>query len=277
MDHVFAKVKRLRTKPFFKLISDHTLYDSVRVDVATCVAYSPDHNLDEDSWFKIEKFSNHDFCLSILKENFDTKDYDDLKRERFAEISYLFAIQGDDFYFQKIYPSLFIKLKSITFGEAATIEKAQNRLIIKKTPDAIYFKNADTLVFRDLAGIASIFKGIDILFKEATHEEVKAFLAEPFIELSNYGVENVSTPNRKRIGLAMATLSAMSKSDRETLIPYIKEYCENTLAYDAESGKFTIGKDDDLKQLVYGIEQRFYTTIISKEKRLANSVQAVSG
>ena len=140
MDHVFAKVKRLRAKPFFKLISDHTLYESVKVDVAHCVVYSPDHNLDEDSWFKIENFSSFIFCLPFLKSDFDTKEYDDLKRERFAEISYLFAIQGDDFYFQKVYPSLFIALKSITFGEAAKIEQAENRLIIKPTPDAIYLK-----------------------------------------------------------------------------------------------------------------------------------------
>ena len=73
----------------------------------------------------------------------------------------------------------------------------------------------------------------------------------------------------------MTTLSTMSQGDRNSLIPYISDYCENTLTYDAVTGKFTICKDDDLKQLVYGIEQRFYTTLISKEKRLANSVQTV--
>lgn len=275
MDHIFARVKNLRKKPFFKLISDHTLYEGVTVNVASRVAYSPDHNLDEDSWFKIEGFKECDFCLDILKTDFDTKDYDDLKKDKFSEIAYLFSIQGDDFYFQKIHPSLFIKRKLIAFGEVAEIEQPENRLIIKPLPDAIYLKDSDTLVFRDLAGIASIFKGIDVLFKEATKEEVTNFLAESFIKLENYGVDDVSKPNRKRIGLAMATLSRMTPEDRDLLIPYISDYCKSTLNYDAASGKFAISKDDDLKQLVYGIEQRFYTTLISKEKRLANSVQAV--
>lgn len=275
MDHVFARVKNLRKKPFFKLISDHTLYEGVSVSVDSCVAYSPDHNLDEDSWFKIEGFKGYDFCLDILKKDFDTKDYDDLKKERFSEIAYLIAIQNGNFYFQKVSPSLFITRKSIIFGEAAKIEKPENRLVVKPLPDAIYLKDSDTLVFRDLAGIASIFKGIDVLFKEATKEEVTKFLSESFIKLENYGVDDVSKPNRKRIGLAMTTLSTMSQEDRNSLIPYISDYCENTLTYDAVTGKFTICKDDDLKQLVYGIEQRFYTTLISKEKRLANSVQTV--
>lgn len=276
MDHVFARVKYLRKKPFFKLISDHTLYEGVNVNVASCVAYSPDHNLDEDTWFKVEGFKNYDFCLDILRKDFDTKDYDELKKEKFSEIAYLLSIQGGNFYFQKVYPSLFIKRKSITFGEVAKIEQPENRLLIKPLPDAIYLKDSDTLIFRDLAGIASIFKGIDVLFKEATKEEVTNFLAESFIKLENYGVDDVSKPNRKRIGLAMTTLSTMTQEDRVSLISYIREYCKNMLTYDEVSGKFTIGKDDDLKQLIYGIEQRFYTTLISKEKRLANSVQTVA-
>jgi hypothetical protein len=276
MDHVFARVKNLRKKPFFKLISDHTLYEGVNVSLASCVAYSPDRNLDEDSWFKIEGFQGYDFCLDILRKDFDTKDYDDLKKEKFSEIAYLFSIQGDNFYFQKVSPSLFIKRKSIIFGEVAKVEQPDNRLVVKPLPDAIYLKDSDTLIFRDLAGIASIFKGIDVLFKEATNEEVTNFLAESFIKLENYGVDDVSKPNRKRIGLALTTLSTMTQDERNSLIPYITEYCKNSLTYDANSGQFTISKDDDLKQLVYGIEQRFYTTIISKEKRLANSVQTVA-
>ena len=79
------------------------------------------------------------------------------------------------------------------FGEAATLEQSQTRLVINALPDAVYFKGSDTLVFRNLATISSIFKGIDELYKEATKEEVEQFLDESFIELSNdYGVEKVS-------------------------------------------------------------------------------------
>lgn len=33
--------------------------------------------------------------------------------------------------------------------------------------------------------------------------------------------------------------------------------------------------DEELKFLLYGIEQRFYTTILGDEKRLANSIQTL--
>ncbi|NLD00862.1 MAG: ATP F0F1 synthase synthase [Gammaproteobacteria bacterium] len=277
MDHVLARVKRLIKKPFFKLVSDHTLYENTNVTLAACVPYSPDHNLDEDSWFKIEQFSQQPFCIDLLKSNFDSKDYDDLKKEQFINIAYIFAVQGDNFYFQKVTPSLFIKKKIIDFGEAAAIEEGSNRLVINDQPDAIYFKLSDTLAFRNLATISGIFKGIDALYREATEQETEAFLQSEFIELKgNYDASKVSKPNRKRIALALDSLAKMSAQDKVGVLAYICDYCNQKLKFDQTSKKIEISTDDELKLLLYGIEQRFYTTLFGQERRLANSIQALS-
>jgi hypothetical protein len=276
MDHILAHIKTRAKKRIFKLVSEQSLFDPVTVDLTACVPYNPDHNLNEDSWFKIESFSNQAFCIDFLKKEFDSKDYHDLAKANFSKIAYLFAVQDGDFYFQKITPSLFVKRKTLVFGETAELEKSQTRLVINALPDAVYFKGSDTLVFRNLATISSIFKGIDELYKEATKEEVEQFLDESFIELSNdYGVEKVSTPNRKRIGLAMKTLESMSADDRTNMLEYIDGYCEQKLKFDQQNQKFEISTDEDLKLLVYGIEQRFYTTPFGKEKRCANSVMTM--
>tara|TARA_X000001388_G_scaffold47680_1_gene34153 strand:+ start:1996 stop:2835 length:840 start_codon:yes stop_codon:yes gene_type:complete len=276
MDHILAQIKTRAKKRTFKLVSDQCLFDTVKVDLDVCVPYDPDHNLDEDSWFKIEQFSRQAYCLEILKKEYDSKDYDDLTKEKFSKIAYLFAVQGDNFYFQKVTPSLFVKRKTLVFGETAELEKSQKRLVINALPDAVYFKVEDTLIFKSLATISSIFKGIDELYKEATKEEVEQFLDESFIELSdNYSVEKVSKPNRKRIGLAMKTLKGLSVDDKTNMLEYIDGYCEQKLKFDQQNQKFEISTDEDLKMLVYGIEQRFYTTPFGKEKRLANSIQAI--
>lgn len=277
MDHVLAKVKGLRKKPYLKLISDNTLYTPITVDLAHCIPYSSDHNLDEDAWFKIENFSQQGYCIDLVKGNFDSKDYDNLTKDQFSKIAYLFAIQNDDFYFQKITPSLFLKRKMIGFGEVAKIEESQNRVVVNTEPDAVYFKNNDVLIFKNLAAISSIFTGIDELYKEATNQEVQTFLDEPFIALAkDYGLDHVSKPNRKRIALAMATLATMSDDDKTHMLGYIDEYCDKKLSFDAENSKFEVSTDDELKLLLYGIEQRFYTTPFGKEKRLANSVIALN-
>ena len=276
MDHVLARVKRLIKKPFFKLVSDHTLYENTNVTLAACVPYSPDHNLDEDSWFKIEQFSQQPFCIDLLKSNFDSKDYDDLKKEQFPNIAYILAVQSNDFYFQKVTPSLFIKKKIIGFGEAAAIEEGSNRLVINDQPDAIYFKQSDTLAFRNLATISGIFKGIDALYREATEQETETFLQSEFIELkNNYDASKVSKPNRKRIALATDSLAKMSDQDRVDILTYIDDYCDQKLKLDQATNKFEISTDDELKLLLYGIEQRFYTTLFGRERRLANSIQTL--
>ena len=64
----------------------------------------------------------------------------------------------------------------------------------------------------------------------------------------------------------------MSETDREGVFEYIGEYSDGKLQFDAESGVFTVATDDELKTLVYGIEQRFYTTVVGSERRLANSI-----
>lgn len=227
MNQVIAKVRGKTLKSFYKLISDEMLFEPIKIAPEECVHYDPNHNLDEDSWFKIENFSQNNFCIDLLKSNFDSKDYDDLEKEQFYEIEYIFCIQGNDFYFQKITPALFLKRKMIIFGEVTEIEKNNNRLVIREIPDAVYLKNCDTLLFRNLASISSIFEGIGILYKEASRKDVEEFLHSPFIELSdNYGVDAVSTPNRKRISLVLDTLSKLSNKDKECLPDYINEYCK---------------------------------------------------
>jgi hypothetical protein len=278
MDQILAgvKVKGNGKKQHFKLISNESLFDAVEIDLSSCVVYNPDHNLDEYSFFKIEKFSQQVFCIDLVKNYFDSKDYDDLTKDQFSQIAYLFSVQGENFYFQKITPRLFIKRKTLVFGETAQLEESDNRLVVNPTPDAVYFKELDTLIFRDLATISSIFKGIDELYKEATNDEVKNFLAESFIKLGdNYNPSSVSKPNRKRIGLAMVTLQTMPAGNRASIFSYIDDYCKQKLIFDEQNQKFEISTDDGLKFLLYGIEQRFYTTPFGLERRLANSVQVM--
>lgn len=274
MDCVLVKVKRLRKSPILKMISDAKLFDTISVNPAAFPSYTSDHNLDEDSWFKIQNFSRERYCLPILQKPFDSKEYDSLGKERFSTIAYICGVQGDDFYFQKVTPSLFLKRKMISFGEVAVVEEGLERLVVNEVPDAIYFAKSDTLIFRNLAAISSIFPGIDELYREATQAEVKAFLQSDFISLENgFVAEKVSKPNRKRIALAMATLDALPAQNKAGMLAYINEYCGNKVKYRKADGAFEISDDDSLKLLIYGIEQRFYTTQFGQERRLANSVQ----
>lgn len=276
MDCILAKIKRHRVVPYRKLISNKSAFKPMDLATIDCVSYEPDHNLDEDSWFKIEEFSETKFFLEILGEDFDSKDYVDIEKADFKKIDYVISVQGDDFYFQNITRSSFISLKRIIFGEVARLEENSNQLTLRPWPDAIYFKQSDTLIFRDLSAVSGIFVDINTLYKEATQPEVESFLLKPFIELGDsYNVGRVSHTNRKRITLALEALSSLSDADQTKMFVYVNEYCGSDIEYDASAGTFKINSDKDLKTLLYGIQQRFYTTLFGQEKRLANSISVV--
>lgn len=238
MNNIFAKIKGHTKKRYFKVISDKTLFECIDTNSYSFVEYSTDHNLDEDSWFKIEKFSEKEYCLDFLKSNFNSIDYESLAHNQFQKIDYIFSTQENDFYFQKISNSLFISKKFISFGEVAQIDERQDRIVIRSKPDAIYLKQSDTLVFKNLTTISSIFSGIDILFKEATNEEVFEFLKLPFISLDNsYNVRSVSKPNRKQITSALKILENMPHQDHAILCDYIIDYCPE-LVFDLKEKNF---------------------------------------
>ena len=62
-------------------------------------------------------------------------------------------------------------------------------------------------------------------------------------------------------------------SQKDRLFEYINSYVPRL---HFTHGKFDIGNEKDLKSLLYGIEQRFYTTPILDEKFIAKSIIPIS-
>lgn len=270
MDHVIGKIrKRGSDSKYRKILSNQGLYEMPET-LCMAVPYAPDHNLDEEAWFGLENFSERMYCIDILKEAFNSTQYSNLEVDEVTKLDFIWAYQEGNYYFQKINKSQFISKKRIAVGDHFKVVESSNDITINDIPDAIYIKSQDTLYFKKLSAISSIFKGIDSLYREATQEETKAFLEKEFITLSqDYDVDKVKQSNRKRIALAIDTLQKLGKEEKGIVFETIKDYCPELVN---EDGKFSISNENDLKLLLYGIDQRFYTTPDGKEKRIANSV-----
>jgi len=277
MNHLIARIRTRKNEKMFKLLSDQENLFDLNIENLSLVAYGVDHNLDEGSWFKLEEFSQKDYFLDYLGRAFVAAEYNDLTKADFTKISSLCSVQGDNFFFQKVTPSTYLCKKCLGFGEVARLENSDTRLYINNDPDAVYLADKDMLAFKKLATISSIFPGIDTIYKEATNDEVQGFLNKDFVELiDGFNFEKVSKPNRARIALALNSLEHMDPGEQEGIIVYIHEYIDKQLMYDKEKKVFSIQNDEQLKILLYGVEERFYTTPIGKQKRLANSVQSMA-
>ena len=86
--------------------------------------------------------------------------------------------------------------------------------------------------------------------------------------MDGFETDKVKKTNRKLIAQAVDQFSNMKQEDREKIFSYIKEYCPNL---SVEDQQFAISSNKDLKMLLYGIGQRFYTTPVGDEQRVANS------
>jgi hypothetical protein len=270
MNHLLAKTKG-RHGDYFKVISNEEIFE-LPEDLGNQIEYNSDYKLEDDEWFAIENFSQQEYCIDFLKNRFISTDYNQIPVDDYGIIDYLCAYQSGVYFFQKLSSSQIIRKKYFSFSETPTLVENEPIIVIDNFPDAIFIKDEDILYFKKLTSITSIFKGIDILYREATREETESFLENDFIKLDDdFSANKVKRANRKRIAMAMDTLQRFTKKEKQSIFGYIREYCED-LNFDENAENFTISSEEELKKLLYGIEQRYYTTILGGERRLANSI-----
>ena len=272
VNYLMAKIrKRGNDNKYRKITSDDNFYYKLPEDLDNPIEYLPDHNLDEDSWFAISEFSKKPYCLDILKNNFESVEYLQLEKLEIDKIDFIFSYQDkNEYYFQRVLSSHIVSKKLLYLGDAFEFKENTKFIVINDIPDAIYLKNQDKLYFKKLTSITSIFKGIEELYKEATEEETKEFLEQSFICLDQgFSSKKVKKSNRKRIAMAMDTMKNFNNDEKEKIFDYIKDYCPNL---ERKKGAFVVRSDEDLKSILYGIDQRYYTTPVKNEKRIANSI-----
>jgi hypothetical protein len=274
MNHLLAK-KTGRNGEYVKMISDEDIFN-LPDDLVNPHEYDTGYKLEDDEWFGIENFSERDLCIDLLIEDFNSAEYNQIVLADYNKLKYLCSYQDDQYYyFQKLSRSQTIRRKWLTISNEPEIQNDNPIIILKELPDAIYDSEKDILYFKKLTSITTIFSGIGNLYREATQEDTEQFLENEFINLTDeYDASKVKKANRKRIAMAMDTFNSFNQQQRESIYDYIKEYC-NDLEFSDDDRKFNIGSEENLKHLMYGIEQRYYTTPIGKEKRLANSITAI--
>lgn len=272
MNYICAKIKS-KSPQKYRILTSSTqfVYPPFNPNGIATYPYTPGATLQENEWFYITQAKTQKYSINLLSESFTTADFESLSSSEFAKIDYLFVLDEHFIFFQRVAKSRLISHKGIIrFGERFEYRDNCEEVTINTMPDAIYDKSSDILYFQKLESLTKIFKGIDQLYREATQEEVEFFLRNDFIRLANgYSSNDIKTANRKRIALVSDKLSKLKVEEKKKIVSYIESYCPEL---NVEEGTFDIGSENELKQLLYGIDQRFYTTHIGEEKRMANSI-----
>lgn len=272
-----AKVKRKRINfGLQKLLSDSKLFEGFDISEFGIFDYSPETLLEEGHFYRLEKFSTFQFFPDWLKKPVDSKDYFDIEKKDYQEISYIVEIDNDNtFTFQSLNKSTYLKCrKFFELGEEITVEDKKTILVIKEIPDAYYDRSTDSLFFRNLIYLEKLFPGASSLYKEATNDQVKDFLTSGIFTLqNNFTSENVSVLNRKKIALCLNTFSQLTPAQKSLISQSVQSHKPSL--YDSVSNSYVVDSDESLKLVLYALQERFFTTIATNKKTIANSVITV--
>ncbi len=270
MNYLLAKMKG-RQNEFLKILTSKE--DILATpDLSHVQNYSPAYKLEDDEWFQLDKFLSRNFYNGLIENKFSGTSFNQIIKDNYENIKYLCAKQGDLYLFQKIsIPKLFSQ-KWFHLTNKPKL-KTDPIIIINEWVDAVYDKQNDILYFKDIAKIKTMFKGIEELYREATQKEVDDFCYNnSFISLGkNFTTTQIKSLNRKRIAMAIDVLKDLSISELNQIVDYTKSYCPH-VQVQANGDSFIINSEEDLKFVLFGIEQRYYTTAVKPKKRLANSV-----
>lgn len=277
MNHIIARVRSRggrHNEKYRKVLSDVTIYDiGIFADIRNAIEYTPYTLIENNEWYKIEAFTEKDYCINLLRSNFNSVEYNLLEPENIESIEYFFACQNsNEFYFQRVSKRQLLNRRCFSFGETYSYVPNSKNILINEIPDAIFLQSTNVLYFKNISSLTSIFKGIEVLYKEATMEETQNFLESEFISIeNNFTVDKVSQNNRKRISIAIDVLRQLDndRNRKDIIFNVMREFCPRLAL---PNNTFKIETDDDLKMLLYGIDQRFYTTPDGTERRIANSV-----
>ena len=274
MGYLYAKIKARGNQDRIRkmLQTDDMIYQRAIEIIEEVIPYSQETNIEKGVWFGIKQFSKTPYSLDILTEDISSSAYDALTNEEFSRLDYIFYLSEDhnEISFQNVGKAALVCKKNIHFfGNGYKYERESASIAVKALPDAIYKKSEDKLFFRNLSYITGIFPGISDLYREATNAETEQFLSMDFIVADGITVDLVKTPNRKRIAMAMETLSKLNNEQKKKIYGYIADYCPKL---SNGNNQFNVTNNEDLALVLYGIEQRFYTTLVGAEKRIANSV-----
>lgn len=258
--------------------------------ISSSIKYNPDIWLDWDTWYRVtlDPDQKEEMIWPYINGTSGATSTSTISSENYDEVKALFLLEGDDsiddspvkMIISKVTASKIIKPERIFLvkdGSPDIIE--QKRAITFNGYIDAYFDGIETLYFRNLPSIKSLFKWIEIFHKIATQEQKMEFLENQFFTTTkNRANFPVGDRNMRRIALVMEQLAIkwvdLSKQEtRDIYIAYANKYKTSwkisiNISTDWE---LEFSTNDDLWEILDVLEENLYTTEISHEPRVSHT------
>lgn len=254
-------------------------FTDIDLESLSAVPYTPTAILEEDDWFRIELKKDKEIAeesekisdpLERLSRQITDTTLPNLMQTQFKDVKYFIFERHDKkwFFLQKVLSGSKVYGKKILTVSDQPQLLQKPVIIINEEPDALYNYETNELYFKKIEKLNSIFTNITSLYRDATEEEVKTFFQMDLLAVdASFTVDKVGMLNLKNIALILETYNQYDEDIKKELHLYI-----DTVGLEKnDAGKYIIDNDKSLKQFVYALQERYFTTLATKEKRLAQA------
>jgi hypothetical protein len=261
------------------LSTEEAIYN---VNMENQILYTPTDRLDQDEngWFYVEGFKESEFNTTIARIGGTDVEIEELferlieltqfQSNDYLKIKWLIAKQGECYYFQKVLPSSRIESRTIlsfTVG-APMIKEMSNSVEVRRGfPDIIYDSHVNRLLFRDLSRAKEVYKDLISLYREATDEEITAFLSSREDTTISLSIDKIGIRNRKEIARLGDKIQILSDEAKQALLTYIDTHLTEAGLHKGEDGKIIIANSKDLSSYLALLDQRFVHSEVYSESR----------
>ncbi len=117
----------------YKVLSKQDdIYDSRLMNFDHNCEFAEGADLDDDEWFKLENFESKAYFLPILGENIAAAQFNQLPEAKYADITYLMAVQdnGNTFCFQRLTSQSVLKKKILKISQAPVLQKLDKTILM---------------------------------------------------------------------------------------------------------------------------------------------------
>ena len=195
-----------------------------------------------------------------------------IDKENFPNLNCLFVSDSENnIKFQRVYNKYFFKKSFLNFSETSVCKINNNQEIITLTGkvDAYWHNGEKRLYFNDFTVAKSILPKIDKFYREATQTDIDNFSQ---INILDVKASNYSPRARKKIATMLDDNIFEGKTIDE-LKAYADKY--NQSFPEINEGKIKLENNKDIELIYQIVNQLFYTTDLTQEKRKTNSSKPV--
>lgn len=247
-------------------------FANIQTSQINSIPYSPTAIVQNDEWFKVDISSIPNVVnpLDLLHRQVATG-LRTIDKNQYTKIKYfIFKRDSEDWYYvQRVMSGAKVYNKKIlSFSSQPNIIE-EPIVIIGDHPDAVYDIANKIVFFKSLSAISHFFSGIDALYRVATDAEVNQFLSLGGLLAvdPSFTKDKVGIPNRKNIAKTLDFYNNLASNTKAALHSYVQGL---GLPCDANN-KYIINDDKSLKAFIFALQERYYTTDATTEKRLAQA------